>query len=453
MTRILYWNINNFSRNKILNDSNDDTAYDQSQDRLNHIVQQVFQANLPDIFVIVEVYSRTMEVNIEGTALRSDSSAGFGVLLLLDEIRARAGNNWCLVPPLNTGGYGFQESVAVFYNSTNLQFAGPYIWAEPPNDVTYSRAATQGNIANLKNYPTDWRDGLPVALNRTSQVTAGGVVYNIPESQFAAQVAFCAGGAACVYDSQNRIFFPNNYNRSPYHVQFYDLTGGANNRLIKLFAIHTSPASATAAVQSLANSTEIQAIGNNQVSVVIGDFNVDSFANRGAYTTGLPNHTMQLEPNALGAAVAARKPYCMTHLLPTAQAVPYNNTLGTDPQHNVYPRFGYMGSMGGQNFQQVSDAGAIDNAFTRYGPLTAAPGASNMTVVNTVVGTPYNATPLPANVPAAMAGHYAYGATLANAIPQPGGVNGPPDPINFQGWNNFGKIHSVSDHLALILDV
>jgi hypothetical protein len=81
----------------------------------------------------------------------------------------------------------------------------------------------------------------------------------------------------------------------------------------------------------------------------------------------------------------------MTHLLPATHATPFNNTGGvTDPRHNRYPRYGYMGSA----FPFLNNVGAIDNFFTAYGGGAAVGPATNITVVNSVVGTPYTSIPL-----------------------------------------------------------
>jgi len=475
MIRILYWNINNFSRNKIFNDT-DDQSYDESTDRSRHIVSQVMGANVPDIFVIVEVYSRIREVGAEGTVLSSDGNAGFGALLLLDEIRQRHGNHWCLVPPLNIGGGGMREAVAVFYDATKLQFAGPYGWWLRPNAFGQSQPITAGTVGGLTNYPQDWLDGLPnpnnpigaLQLNRTSNVSINGMNQAIPEYQFAGQWQYYNGNPVVPSPlgppyPNNLISFPYIDNRAPFLTKFIDLTPGANNRIIKVFAVHTSPASAVNAVNQLALVGEIQNVGANEASVVVGDFNVDSFNNNvnGAYN-GLLNlgYTMALDPRYNNAVDTDRKPYCLTHFLPTAHATPFNNTGGvTDPQHNIYPRYGYMGSMGGMNFQTPGNSAAIDNVFTHYGVNAGGP-AQNISIANMVVGKPYNAIPAPVGVTAELTGGLGYAATLANAIPPPtampaapGGIDPPLDTINFPAWQNFGRIHSTSDHLALIIEV
>lgn len=478
MTRILYWNINNFSRTKIL-DEGSDQGYDESVDRSRHIVTQVMGANVPDIFVIVEVYSRVREVGAEGTVLNSNANAGFGVLLLLEEIRLAHGAHWCLVPPLNLGGLGQREAVAVFYNSTNLQFAGPYCWWRRTAIFGQSQPITTATIHGLTDYPADWLEGLPnpnnpnnaLQLNRTSNVTVNGTVLAVPEYRFAGQWQYYEGAPTVPSPlgppyPNNRIFFPQIDSRGPFLTKFIDLTAGGGNRIIKLFSVHTSPSTAVEAVNNLALVQEIQTVNAGEASVIVGDFNVDTFdmSVNGAYAAlEALGYQMALDPRHSGAVTPARRPYCLTHLLPTAQATPFNSTgVAPDPQHNVYPRYGYMGSMGGLNFQTPVDSGAIDNVFTRYGGGVAGGPAQNISIANTVMGKPYNVVPAPAAVTAELTGGLVYAATLANPIPPPtaapppptpGGVNPPVDTINFLAWQNFGRVHSTSDHLALIIDV
>ena len=457
MTRILYWNIENFSHNKIFDESTD-RDYDKSQERSAHIVNTVMGANLPDIFVIVEIYGRTRDVSNEGVVVNSDGNVGFTVLLLLEEIRSRHGRRWCLVPPINLGAFGFREATAVFYNSANLQFAGPYIWCNRRQQIgaNQSQPLNGGNFAAITNYSNNWLEGLPhpnnpipeLRLNRTFNV--GG--YVTPEYQFAGQWEYY--NPAPPY---NRLFFPSDYNRSPFLTQFVDLTPGAGNRIIKIFSIHTSPSTAGQAVEQLANVREIQNVLPGEVSVVVGDFNVDSFSDFERYNgIGRLGYTMHLSPLSPvdGLNYDDRKRYCLTHLLPVPQACPFN-TIGVvpDPQHNFYPRFGYMGSYINPH---LSDTGCIDNVFTRYGGgVAVAPPASNISIINTVVGKPYNVMPAPAGVTAELTGGYAYPSTLAPAdrIPLPGGINPALGVGNFRNWNNFELIHSTSDHLALIIDV
>lgn len=449
MTRILYWNLSNFSRSKIFRED-PPLEYQQSQDRFDHIVTQVLAPHPPDVFLLVEAYARVREVGLQGTVLRDDSPVAFGLLLLLEQMRTQLGNYWCLAPPLNVGNFGFREAVGVYYNAQTMQFAGPYIYCQPTvNDVTLARPVTPANVAGIRNYVADWRDSMPnpnnpigvLQMNRTW--TPGGGV-NINEWQSAGQFEYYSAGV--------RMNFPDVDSRSPFHTDFLEVGTG---RGIRLFAVHTSPASAVDATREIGTIPEVTAVPANSVSVVVGDFNVDSFNpnENGAYINLLNNnYEMVLDPRVGNVLTAARKPYCMTHLLPADLATPFNNVgVATDPQHNVYPRRGYMGSV---NIfpRAANDSGAIDNAFVRYAGGMPVPPPRNTTIVNTIASKPYTQQPAPVGVGAELTGGNAYVTSLANPIP-PTGVNPPVDPLGFPNWGNFGKVHSTSDHLALSLDV
>jgi hypothetical protein len=464
MTRILYWNLQNFSLPKIF-DTTNWPAFVQSQNRLNHILNEVIAptpplpANSPpppDIIVISEIFSRTREVSYEGNVVGSGTRVGQAVLRLLDSIRNRLGNTWCCVPPISLGNFGIREAVAVYYNSAALTFTGPYVWSQAVG-LNLSRPSTAPNIANVVNYPISWQNALPnptnpigvLQLNRT-WAAGGGAMIN--EWQGAGQFEFYnvppAGGG--------RINFPGPNNRGPFYTRLLD----AGGRTIRLFTVHTSPATAVAATVNVAGITELQAIAANEVNVILGDFNVDTFnmAVNGAYVP-IENlgYEMLIDSRdpANNAVTPARLPYCLTHFLPNAYATPFNNGGGlTDPQHNVYPRFGYMGSTTAAHLP--SDAGSIDNVFTLYPPGAGAPvpAGYQQTIVNTVVGKPYNQlAPAPAGVSAELIAGYGYNSSLANAIPQPGGVAAAAGIGAFRNWPNFQRIVGTSDHLAIVFNV
>lgn len=485
--RILYWNINNFSINKIAA-GGPPPAPAQAADRLAYIVEDVLRGSvggvapgIPDIIVIVEVYSRIREVGSEGIVLRAGSNAGQAVLQLLGQIRADAvlgagGSNWCVVPPLNLGELGQREAVAVFFNATTVQFTGPNLFYQlygPPGPIIgQSQPVTAATYAVRAPYPGAWLGALP-ALGRTTAFA--GAAAPLPENELAGEWQYYTAAPARPIPSPappavppNRIQFPNLRCRGPFHTRFLEV-GGAG-RTINLFCVHTSPATAVNAVQALATVPEIAAVAAGEVNVLLGDFNVDTFSgNAFAYNTLLVGsggiYTLELDPRVAhaGGLVPARKPYCMTHLLPTAQATPLNNIgVATDPRHNVYPRSGYMGGA----WPVLNDTGAIDNILTAYGGGLAAPAASHITVVNTLTGTPYNAFAAPGGVTPELTG----GLTVPTTLPFNMLVTQPPaspvvggiDPallfvvawgMLFQWWTYVGKVYSTSDHLPLITDI
>lgn len=472
MARILYWNINNFSLNKV-DDPNNPA---DSHDRRAHIVDEVMRGlpAPPDIFVIVEVFARTLEVGTEGVPVIGNARAG--ALELLRYIRQQLHANWMLVPPVWSGSFGFGEGVAVYYDSNTMRFTGPYrygpdfrtagrtrtgAWRTPPTERACPLADT-AQPAMTPPLPPAWITGpqnYPAAWNNSLGTRVGGGLPN--ERQCAGQYEFYTAAGA-------RISFPSSFHRSPFLTTFRDLNVGGAGLTIKLFAMHTSPGFANRAVEQLPNVLEL-APALNEVSVVVGDFNADSFNSRAAYDgligpVGGPAGpmTMLFTPDNGGATRANRRPYLLTHYLPTSIATP-NGTQGgvaASPLHDVYPRFGYMGTMGGFLFQTPTNAAAIDNVLMEYGGGTAvAPVAHNATIVNKVVGTPYaGVAPPPANVTAELTGGLASASSLANGIPQPNGEDSTAGGnaalvTQFQSWVNFGRIRSTSDHLPLVVDI
>jgi hypothetical protein len=290
-------------------------------------------------------------------------------------------------------------------------------------------------------------------------------MFGLNENELAGQWEFWTQAA-----TPKRILFPFDETRSPFYTRFRERTPGPGpKRTIKLFAMHTSPKYAKKGVLKLAKVHElVPAV--DEVTVVVGDFNVDTFTNRAGYDKligavggGVANlgMTMAFRSEDAGAIQLSRRPYCLTHLLPTNRATP-NGLLGgvaPSPVQDVYPRFGYMGSMGKKNFKTPVDTGALDNVLTRYGGGLAVGPATNATIVNTVVGRPYNAlTPAPANVTVELTGGLPVTPRLLNPILLPVGqdstsIGAAFGTALFRTWPNFGRLHSTSDHLALVIDV
>jgi hypothetical protein len=482
MIRLKFWNVNNFSLNKIYKEKIKTDEYDQelyeSEDRQAIIVNEVFGQNEPDIFVIVELYARIKEVSTEGTLLTINGECFKGIWLLLNILRRKYGKTWCLVPPIHSGALGYREGIAVFYNSAKLQFTGPYFLSRLTSDgFPRAHVPNQEGYTNLIDYPEAFNGFLPT--NRTCRVNVGGTNHDIPENRFAGQWSYYTAS-----QEPKRIGFPdseldvaeNNTKtyRSPFFTKFIDITNGANNRIINLFSLHTSPCTAGEAVRNLALVPEIMTIADNNVNVIAGDFNVDSFdtEKNAAYKKILEHYTMHLDPRIDKTAAinkksnigVNRRPYCMTHFLPVDKATPYSNAgiSKSDPQHNVYPRFGYMGSMGGFNFQDPVDTGAIDNIFTWYGNNIQRPDpdAHNISIINTITGKPYNhLTTAPAGVTAELTGGLTYKRLIKNEFPLPEGADPTLGGIAevwatlFSHWGNFERIHSTSDHMALSIDI
>ncbi len=480
MTSVLFWNINNFSEAKIEDPKNPFHA----QHRCNHIAEEVFIRNTPHIFVVVEVHQRQVQ-GAEGSLVGGHGKSG--VLRLLDELRDVTDNRyWSLVPPVKLGGgdlgTGVREAVAVFYDAQFLKFTGPFLWAQTPEvgfpcGMPIQAAYVGHNIAynQFREYNHDGSQVLntnnidyPVNTiaafnNNIRQVrhTVNGNPVDIPENQHAGQWYF-------LDENDFYLNFPNEDSRSPFLTRFKEV--GGHERTINLYSIHTSPSSAKKAVRNLAR---IPAIANPTpaatVDVIVGDFNVDSFNPSKGYKSFRTYYDtllnvanpfrMALNPLYNNAINNDRRPFCMTHLLGTNEARPYNaNGVAADPQHNVYPRFGYMGSKGGDNFQDVVHTGSIDNVFYRHGANSYPPVPNNISVVNTVVGKPYNQSMPGAAVTVELRGGMTYESSLINGIPIPQGVNpelnnNRPRLKKFRKWDNYDRIYNTSDHLALYIEI
>lgn len=459
MTRILYWNLSKFSKNKI------DAAgagAPHALDRLAHILGNVFGANPPHIFVIVECHAGLQEVGFWGTLPSANVRAA--VTKLLVDIRNWTGNpNWYVVPPACIGEVGFREGVAVFFDGTNLRFDGPYVRGPDYRTAGYTEPITRACPAMRTQRPHDakatWPNGpqnYPAVWNTlpNRDTTIGDPVTGnrVPENQAAAQWEFSdiAG---------NALSFPNAWHRAPYLVRFRENVGAANVRTIKLLAIHTSPAAAAGGVRQIGSIAGLAPTGAHGVTVVLGDFNVDTISSIGTYQA-IENagFRMRINPrNGGAAAVPASEPYCQTHLLPTDKATPFNavGVAAANPTHNPDPAYGYMGSMGGFLFRSTVYAAAIDNVFTWYATPADEPAAPNTTVVNTIVGAPY--ANLPGAVSASLTGAHNYVSALQTGIPAGGVQDNPPgsdvDRDRFRLWDNFGVIRDTSDHLPLMADI
>lgn len=468
-------------------------AANDATDRRRYMVRRVMRGGpaggaIPDIIIVVEIFSRIREVGAEGTVLGSMGNAGQAVRILLGRLRhdavmgtAAAGSDWRVVPPINLGMLGQREAVAVYYNANVLQFTGPnllwQLYGPPGAIVAQSQPVNAVTHAAITTYSPNWIGAMPPPAGRTTNfpIPGGGIV-TIPENQLAGEWQYYMPGTVRPIPSPlppntpaNRVQFPYVNCRAPFYTRFQELAG--LGRTLHIFSVHTSPGSARQAINNMQNIVDISTpplAGN--VKVVLGDFNVDTFGGHwNAYNWMMPpggHYTPQFDPRVAhaGPNIPARKPYLMTHLLPTAHATPYN-TFGVappDPQHDVYPRFGYMGS----SWPDINDSGAIDNIFTSYPAGGGAGAAVNPAVVNTLTGKPYNflGAGVPAGVTAELTGGPVFASTLIGpnqlvnvppAAAGTGGINGPNafHLATFQGWPNFGKIYSTSDHLPLMIDI
>lgn len=508
MVRVLFWNIQQFSLPKI-------RGAGAGAQRLGYITRDIFNQNCPDVFVIVEVKGSN---RVEGANGGDDGKlniypggqATFNLLQTIRQVTNTVDNplGWRLIPPITTAWGGAQESVAVYYNANRLQFVGPFIWTQnaPVNPLVNGQArprtTTDPNtgapiVYDPANYPAAtavtpaWNSTLPAGRN--TPINFNLATENIPENQLAGQW-WWPGWDDNAFDpnrhANDGLCFPYPGFRKPLLTQFLELNVngiGYTGRIINLYSLHLAP-STTTAVRGLRCFNTIAEINTavsaaNNIDVVAGDFNIDSFnAFRGRNATNpyyrlveINHFTMQFPPYTNNDGANPYQvddnllPYRLTHYLPVDKATPFNNT-GTvvlpAPTHNVYSRLGCMGSTQRDPEDRrrwiPNNSGAIDNIFVRYGAGTGGP-ATRSTIANTVVGTPY------------------VGDNNPNQFTYDSSLNYPPEnPFNNQGYpdnstldpnspesvearnrcdefrdieNNFGFIHSVSDHLPIIVDI
>lgn len=445
MKKILYWNIEKFSINKINDPSTkrknrkNPSGKVASGDRSN-LILSVMRANMPDIFVVIET---TTGAGAEGTLITA--GGGQAALDLLQKIRTAFGNTWMLVPPLIIGQNKLIEGVCVYYNSNSqLFFTGPFGWQ---GGVNPANPVAGGTVA----YAAPWDTALPTAATPT---TAGIINPGLPQNQLAGQWLYDDGATPPV-----QLEFPSAGERPPYLITFWD---ASSNRNIKLVAYHAPPPEtliSAAGTNSLTQIREITTLLTAQDDVIImGDFNVnlsDGVLAGQAYNTltGTDQYTRQINPTA-NAGFPDQGYICTTiYGISGPNKAEPTNTRG-------YPAYGYMT----QN--------SYDNMLTRYGNVVRVPVASNVTIVNLVTGSPYNkATTPPYTGPqgtlvynSAMetdrtaADPLAPVALLLPPYPTPNGNGGYATPLaagigpKFREWDNYGVVRSTSDHMALIID-
>ncbi|OLF54323.1 endonuclease/exonuclease/phosphatase family protein [Pseudomonas chlororaphis] len=464
MTRVLYWNIENFGYNKIRPLTTKRNLAGalipdlDAADRLALILAHITAFN-PDIFVVVETSSGPS--NGPGSLI-SPTGGWQGCVELLLRIRNLTGVAWNLVPPLVVGQAGRAEGVAVFYKPVipagggvaagRRLFTGPNAWSPAGNGISFNPNVAPAPAAG--NYPALQANACFTVANRAIPATALNPG-NLNESRCAARVDFVDNAGA-----------PINYGglREPYMVTFCETVDGPPvvvQRNLTLFAIHSPPqyVAANAYLNGLANVRDISAaLGALETRVITGDFNVNLLSQVGndplryAALTAL-GYGLQLQPPAVAPppALEAYTGYFATHLRSLNSTIFWSTNAGAVP----YPGYRYIGS------SNSSSLYSIDNILVRGG------AAANFTVANTVVGTPMNAVnPAPGGAPmgqVAIACDFQMPpANWTPAPPAPPLPLVPPDPApafafgdrqRFRDWRNMGHIRSTSDHLALFVTV
>lgn len=473
--RILYWNIENFSLNKIgdprFNKRQKGASVNKqasSADRREYILDTVASLNpIPDIIVVVE--NETSAGN-EGTVINGNGDAGAVGLLM--GLREDISDSYMLIPGLISGTGRKIEGISVYYRHINnlgnphLYFTGPWSWpggagpaAAGAGPAPYDEPWIMTDNLGAPD-PTDPDNTLPDRqVSPNSPINA-----NANEYELAGQWNFMTNPAPGM-GAPAQIDFPAAGYRRPFMVTFWDNTG---NRTIRLTAFHAPPDNnlATQSIQNMAQIPDIiPAAGASEVSIIVGDFNLDSFTNAAAYAP-LTNagFAWHLDPAGIPNAVPNTF-YYTTHMKPGKEATPWSD--------NGYPGYGFMGSSA-----MFPGYDCIDQVFSLYGTGVNSGGpVQNLTILNRVTSstaavpnnraTPYVTPPPVAAFPPAP-GATAPGVPLGTQITSqylnnPIALGGDRRVSaagrfnagrlkQFKGWNNYGCIRSTSDHIAIVFD-
>jgi hypothetical protein len=454
MARILYWNINNFTNEKIAavskkqkRDDMEANAGARGPYHLGMILNTLgtidpgtgLAVDL-DFIVVVEIYAR-IGGPLEGHLI--DGSGLTGCTNLLAQINANVvgAGNWSLVPPVVTGTLGQREAIAVYYRNDRWYFLGPGTWPAA--------------------YPPLLAAGLPVRVIPGAYPYRPGLAENLSAGQWFFPQAMPPGFMGMVPN----VNFPGAVNRKPWLTCFGAFGAAAN--LLRIMALHTKPNEmwgpayadqGTAAIADTFDMTTRPPDAANQTDVIVGDFNVDNlvaanFAAGGPFgrLTGVGVNPVAPPYSALVQPPVGLSPnddsYYHTHGKTVSGEEPAQILEDTD----VPPYWQRVGHYPGQEYSGLS----IDNALVRY--HAGMPPAHNTTILARARGTPYNAPPMPPVMP--MLGHYQNGVWMNETINNIYALAANPANLSydlnerFREWDNYGTVYSVSDHFALLFDV
>jgi hypothetical protein len=349
-----------------------------------------------------------------------------------------------LVPPLQTGP---REAVAVYFDSTNYTFTGPWLW-QGGRGPSFDPAGLQP--PQTAAYPAAFNGALPTTQIPVGQRNAG-VAQNLAAAAF--EFKSVTTGNPIAYGNNRRV---------PYWVTF----AGTDGRTYSFFVIH-GPAGNNPARTYLADLADVAeivgAVADNEVRLVLGDFNYNLLDNQlvqvaeytplinAGYTLGFKSPATPPPPPA---QFNGYRGYFATHVRTIDTASYWYIATWAD----FYPCYGYSGGT------TATSNYSLDNILARFGniPNTNNPCGTleHVTALNGVVGVPYGvANPPPAGAPP---GYYRFAMQMATVAD----FGNPPAQImhmtaqeiaarrtSFQQWNNYGHIRSTSDHLAIVADV
>lgn len=421
--KVMIWNIQDLSLPSkfVPND------WDPNLDRLFYILQTV-QALDPAIISVLEVEAGQPLPGVGRGAVIGDTTGGPAVRLLLLFMQVLfndAHHDWRLVPPILTGTDGFKEGVAVFFNNSLVNFAGPNMvetWQQTGKN--YQVSTPVGNPATPGvAYLAPWDQCLPATVPAGPAIGTG-----YTQNQLAGKAIFAAQG------SINQLEFPNPNNRAPFLTQFRELATG---RTINLLSFHapTTDAQARDAVTNIMRIAEITTpLAATEVRIIAGDWNLN---------TKDPDDQKRLAPltaTNIPKATAGTTNFIQlvgdpSVLKSTEWAfpggfLPYLNYISTGR------RFGQDG------YNPFGRMLAIDNMYVAYGtdPTSAIPAY----VCNRVVGTPMIDPVIPEGM------RWPIRRILDYVPPAP--VYPSRDEL-FQMIFNYGKIRGASDHMAVMASV
>jgi len=461
MATILYWNINNFTNERINLGKRKirpgDPDYEDGAPGPEHLRMLLNTmsgtidpaTNLPvqlDFFVIVEIYSRS-GIPMAGDLI--DSTGRTGCINLLQELNGNINGNWSLVPPVVTGTDHQREAIAIYYRSDRWYFLGPATW---PNA-----------------YPADLRGGLPNRTIPAANPPNPAYPYRAgqPENRGAGQWQFRVGAAP----GTALVNFPYVANRTPWLTAFGDVANV--NNLVRIMAMHTKPNDpgrtqyadrATARLADVYDMTARPPDAVNQIDVIVGDFNVDNLVAANFQALGPFGRLLGQGVNPVN------PPYRALVQPPAGLNVNYNSyyhTIGRTPTKAIIAEseenfWLVTGEYPGQKYSSVS----VDNALVRYRGGAAPPppppptnpnDPNRMTILARARVQPYD-TPFPAPGVIPMLGHYRSASYMEDTIDAIYGfMNDPyfeenPNGI-FQETNNYRQVFHLSDHFALLFDV
>lgn len=424
---VVAWNIQDLSWNKITGDT-------ERRLRTVYILDTV-EAIDADIFVVIEVETGSNKQGSIGDLIEP-TSGGPAVSLLLQALRHFVDPDWCVVPPIMSGGERRKEGIAVFFNSAKVAFRGPsQINAYPGSGKTVVYRS-RDIAATADTYPAPWQNALPTTRPPGGDFGPHGDIQR-NQNQLAGKAIFQVPGAT----SASVMGFPLPNSRAPFLTEFYEM---ATQRTFKIMSVHLPPkrkvvsgkkipAEAGDAMANIATLPEIVGpIADNEVRLVLGDFNINTLnPDHAPCWTPLTAVNVPTSSGTTRYELLTAQDYAASHLLGPTDA----KLDGQAPYYSYVSRGRYWDTdAGGLRTDPSSYPAALDSIYGAWGPGTAHPGFG--WVINRIA-------PWPADVPPYMNRSIKQ---LRSSYLSPKVRD-----LNFQKLENFGAIRATSDHMAVQL--